>query len=51
LGERSKAMMAKVADCTECGQCVAQCPYGLNTPDLLKRNYQDYLEVLAGKPL
>lgn len=51
LGERGQAMMAKVADCTECGQCAAQCPYGLDTPELLKRNYRDYLDMLAGKPL
>jgi predicted aldo/keto reductase-like oxidoreductase len=51
LSERGKAMMDKVMDCTECGQCVAKCPYSLDTPALLKRNYQDYLEILAGKPL
>ncbi|MDW7655955.1 MAG: aldo/keto reductase [Bacillota bacterium] len=51
LSERGKAMMDKVMDCTECGQCVAKCPYSLDTPALLKRNYQDYLEILAGQPL
>lgn len=51
LGTDGQAMMRKIEDCTECGQCAAQCPYHLDTPDLLKRNYQDYLEVLAGKTL
>ncbi len=51
LSEQGQAMMKKVETCVECGQCAAQCPYGLDTPALLKRNYQDFLEVLAGKPL
>jgi uncharacterized protein len=50
LSEHGQKMMKKVEDCLECGQCSAQCPYGLDTPALLKRNYQDFLEVLAGKP-
>ncbi len=32
----------KVKDCIDCGQCRAKCPYGLDTPALLRRNYQDY---------
>jgi predicted aldo/keto reductase-like oxidoreductase len=51
LSERGQEMMKKVEDCTECGECSAKCPYGLDTPALLKRNYQDFMEVLAGKPL
>ncbi|MDR2069037.1 MAG: aldo/keto reductase [Spirochaetaceae bacterium] len=51
LSERGKEMMKKVEDCIHCGQCAAKCPYGLDTPALLQRNYQDYREVLAGKPL
>jgi predicted aldo/keto reductase-like oxidoreductase len=51
LSERGKQMMQQIEDCIECGQCSAQCPYGLDTPALLKRNYQDFQEVLAGKPL
>ncbi len=51
LSEQGQAMMKKVEDCIECGQCIAACPYGLDTPALLKKNYQDYQEVLAGKPL
>lgn len=44
-------MMKKIEDCIGCGQCAAKCPYGLDTPALLQRNYQDFKEVLAGKPL
>lgn len=51
LSEAGQEMMRKVEDCIECGQCSAKCPYDLDTPALLKKNYQDYLEVLAGKPL
>lgn len=51
LSARGREMMDKSAECVECGQCAAKCPYGLDTPALLKKNYQDYLEVLAGKPL
>ena len=28
--------------CTGCGQCAAKCPYGLDTPQLLQDNYQEY---------
>lgn len=51
LSEEMQAEMRKVEDCLQCGQCSSRCPYGLNTPDLLKRNLQDYREILAGKPL
>ncbi|MBC5580151.1 aldo/keto reductase [Anaerofilum sp. BX8] len=51
LSEEGQAMMKKIEDCVGCGQCAAKCPYGLDTPALLQRNYQDFKEVLAGKPL
>ena len=51
LNEAGQARMKKIETCIECGQCAAHCPYGLDTPALLKRNYQDYCEVLAGQPL
>lgn len=34
--------MKKIEDCINCGQCKARCPYGLDTPALLKKNYEDY---------
>ena len=49
LSEFGQGMMKKVEDCVHCGQCAAKCPYSLDTPELLKRNYEDYKKVLAGE--
>lgn len=51
LSPAGQSMMKKIEDCVECGACQKKCPYGLNTPELLKTNYKDYMEVLNGKPL
>jgi predicted aldo/keto reductase-like oxidoreductase len=51
LTEVVQAKMKMIEDCINCGQCKAHCPYGLDTPKLLRDNYKDYKEVLAGKPL
>lgn len=42
LSEAGQAKMKKIEDCIECGVCRTKCPYGLDTPNLLKRNYIDY---------
>ncbi len=34
--------MKKTEDCVGCGLCKTKCPYGLDTPALLKKNYEDY---------
>jgi uncharacterized protein len=34
--------MNKIEDCTQCGHCKRHCPYGLDTPELLKVNLADY---------
>ena len=49
LGEKMQAEMKKIENCINCGQCKKKCPYELNTPELLKKNYEDYQNVLAGK--
>lgn len=46
LSEKGQAMMKKIDDCLSCGQCKAHCPYGLDTPALLKKNYEDYKTFL-----
>ncbi len=34
--------MARIEGCQHCGQCIRQCPYGLDTPELLKEMQRDY---------
>ena len=46
LNEVNQAKMMKVKECIECGQCKAKCPYDLDTPALLKKNLEDYEEIL-----
>ena len=41
-----QAKMKKIEDCLDCGQCKAKCPYGLDTPALLKKNLEDYKTFL-----
>lgn len=41
--------MKRIENCLHCGKCKSKCPYGLDTPTLLEKNYQDYKEILAGK--
>ena len=49
LTPQSQDMMKKIELCVECGKCSAKCPYGLDTPNLLKRNYEDYKKILANE--
>lgn len=49
LSEAGQAMMSKIEGCLHCGQCKKKCPYGLDTPALLEKNYEDYKRVLAGE--
>jgi predicted aldo/keto reductase-like oxidoreductase len=39
--------MHRIEDCQQCGQCSERCPYGLDTPTLLKRMLEDYDAFLA----
>ena len=41
--------MKDTEKCTECYNCVDNCPYELDIPRLLKENYEDYMNVLNGK--
>ncbi len=49
LTDEMQAKMRKIEECLHCGRCKSKCPYGLDTPALLEKNYKDYCEILAGK--
>ena len=49
LTEYWQAEMRKIEDCINCRQCANRCPYELPTPKLLRENWEDYQNVLAGK--
>ncbi len=49
LTKEVQEKMKKIEDCLHCGQCSGKCPYGLDTPALLQKNYEDYKSVLAGE--
>ena len=40
--EEWQKKMAKVEDCINCGACSKRCPYDLNTPELVKKMYEDF---------
>ncbi|MCI8376816.1 MAG: aldo/keto reductase [Lachnospiraceae bacterium] len=44
-----QAKMKKIEDCKHCNACKKKCPFGLDTPALLEKNYADYKEILAGR--
>ena len=41
-----QAKMKLIEACLHCNQCAQKCPYGLNTPQLLIKNYEDYKTFL-----
>ncbi len=41
-------LMEKTKDCIECGQCMAKCPYQLSIPAVIRKNYEDYQNLLHG---
>lgn len=49
LNDYWQAEMKRTSQCTQCYACQPKCPYGLDIPVLLKKNYEDYLSVLAGE--
>lgn len=46
LTENMREKMAQTEKCLDCGKCKAKCPYGLDTPALLRKNYEDYKTFL-----
>ncbi len=51
MDERTQQIMHKTRDCIECYACVDNCPYELDIPELLKENYEDYMNVLEGRTI
>ena len=51
MDERTQEIMKKTLDCVECYECVDKCPYELDIPQLLKENYEDYMNVLEGRTI
>lgn len=49
LSEGWQEKMKRIESCLHCGKCKSKCPYGLDTPTLLQKNYEDYLRVLSGE--
>lgn len=49
LAEPMQQEMRKIEDCIDCRQCVSKCPYSLDTPNLLRKNYEDYKKIIAGE--
>lgn len=49
LSEEWQDNMARIDDCTECGACKDRCPYGLDVPNLLRKNLEDYRRILSGE--
>lgn len=49
LSETWQNNMKQIENCLNCGQCKSKCPYELDTPELLKANYEDYKMVLKGE--
>lgn len=49
LSEAMQQEMKKIENCTNCGACHKKCPYSLDTPTLLQKNYDDYKKVLSGE--
>lgn len=46
LTEEWQKRMMRIEDCRDCGQCKDRCPYGLDTPRLLRKNLEDYKTFL-----
>ncbi|MBE6495634.1 MAG: aldo/keto reductase [Methanobrevibacter thaueri] len=51
MDEKTQQTMHKTKDCIECYACVDNCPYELDIPELLKENYEDYMNVLEGRTI
>lgn len=49
LSDYWQAEMMKIDECVDCGACLMRCPYELNIPQLLRKNLEDYKDIVSGK--
>ena len=49
LTEEFNKKMHQIENCVDCGICKSRCPYGLDIPNLLRRNLKDWNEHWANK--
>ena len=49
LSDTWQAEMNKIENCVDCGVCKTRCPYELDIPTLLRKNYEDYKAIVEGK--
>ncbi len=49
LNEANQEKMRKIEDCIDCGICMTRCPYELPIPTLLRKNYEDFQNIISGK--
>jgi len=47
LSEEWQKNMRLIDDCTNCGHCKQNCPYGLDVPALLKAQQEEYFKLVA----
>jgi Fe-S oxidoreductase len=41
--------MHRAKDCIDCGACSSRCPYELDTPALIRKNYAYYVKFIEEK--
>jgi len=49
LTEKWQSEVKKIENCISCGACMKRCPYELNIPVLLRKNYEDYMSIVRGE--
>ena len=49
LSDEWQQAMMDIDKCVGCGACIKKCPYELNTPELLKKNLEDYKKIISGE--
>ena len=47
ISEEGQQSMNRIENCIDCGHCKAHCPYGLDTPELLRANLADFRQFCA----